>query len=250
MAREVQRADRAVRRSPAPLTGEDREPPLGPRGVGMELVAGEPERESLDEVRMPDRQPHRVGAAGPRAVHADRVGERRPEDRRVVVGDVLDGRADRQVATPSDPPDVEAVLGGRLRPAREVLVEVALARGIRGEGRAPGSAARHESRARVAHRGGRTAASRSRPPRPWRWLPPDGGDDVPAVGLHLGLLVAVHQVQVELVHAGVGELAQLRDVVLDGARGRRTDPSPRRRRTRHSTSRPRRDGGSRSRSGP
>ncbi len=31
-------------------------------------------------------------------------------------------------------------------------------------------------------------------------------DDGAAVGLHLGLLVAVHQVEVELVHAGICEL--------------------------------------------
>ena len=74
----------------------------------------------------------------------------------------------------------------------------------------------------------------------------NGRDDVAAVGLELGLLVAVHQVEVELVDAGVGELAQLGDVLVGASRGRRTGRSPRRRRTPRSTSRPRRGGGSRS----
>ena len=38
-----------------------------------------------------------------------------------------------------------------------------------------------------------------------------------AVDLERLLLVAVHQVDVELVDAGIGQLAQLLDMVLDGA---------------------------------
>ena len=74
----------------------------------------------------------------------------------------------------------------------------------------------------------------------------EGRDDVAPVGLELGLLVAVHEVEVELVDAGIGELAQLGDVVLGRTRARRTGRSPRRRRTPRWTSRPRRGGGSRS----
>ena len=44
-----------------------------------------------------------------------------------------------------------------------------------------------------------------------------GRDDVAAVGLELVLLVAVHEVEVELVDAGRGELAQLGDVLVDRA---------------------------------
>ena len=44
-----------------------------------------------------------------------------------------------------------------------------------------------------------------------------GRDDVAPVDLELGFLVTVHQVEVELVDAGILELAQLRDVVVDRA---------------------------------
>ena len=50
----------------------------------------------------------------------------------------------------------------------------------------------------------------------WSALAPHGRDHVPAVGLDLVLLVAVHQVEVELVDAGVGELAKFRDVLVCG----------------------------------
>ena len=43
---------------------------------------------------------------------------------------------------------------------------------------------------------------------------PERGDDVAAVGLQLGLLVAVHEVQVELVDPGLRQLAQLGDVLV------------------------------------
>ena len=42
----------------------------------------------------------------------------------------------------------------------------------------------------------------------------EGRDDVAPVGLELGFLVAVHEIQVELVDAGLGELVQLGDVLL------------------------------------
>src|SRR6478736_1049901 len=42
----------------------------------------------------------------------------------------------------------------------------------------------------------------------------EGGDDVAPVGLELGFLVAIHEIQVELVDAGLGELVQLGDVLL------------------------------------
>src|SRR5436190_22567006 len=58
-----------------------------------------------------------------------------------------------------------------------------------------------------------------------RGLPPSGGagrrsqgrDDLQAVDLEDGLLVAVHQVDVELVDPHLGEPAELRDVVVDRA---------------------------------
>ena len=53
-------------------------------------------------------------------------------------------------------------------------------------------------------------------------------DDVAAVRLELGLFVAVHQVEVELVDAGRRELVQLGDVLLGRRPGRRTGRSPRR----------------------
>ena len=41
-----------------------------------------------------------------------------------------------------------------------------------------------------------------------------GGDHVAAVRRQLGLLVTVHEVEVELVDAGVGQLAELGDVLV------------------------------------
>jgi hypothetical protein len=42
-------------------------------------------------------------------------------------------------------------------------------------------------------------------------------DDVRPVGLELGFLVAIHEVQVELVDAGIRELAQLGDLLIGAA---------------------------------
>src|SRR5213593_2350791 len=43
------------------------------------------------------------------------------------------------------------------------------------------------------------------------------GDDVASVGLELRLFVAVHEVEVELVDTGVGELAELGDLLVGAA---------------------------------
>jgi hypothetical protein len=46
---------------------------------------------------------------------------------------------------------------------------------------------------------------------------PHGGDDVGPVGLDLRFLVAVHEIEVEVVDAGVGELAELGDLLVGAA---------------------------------
>ena len=43
---------------------------------------------------------------------------------------------------------------------------------------------------------------------------PERRDDVLRVGLYLLLLVAVHQVEVELIDAGIGELVEFRDMFI------------------------------------
>src|SRR5712691_1715188 len=60
----------------------------------------------------------------------------------------------------------------------------------------------------------RTAPVRTGPGLP-AFEAPNGRNDLAAVDLQLGLLVAVHQIDVELRHPGRGEVTQLLDVVRD-----------------------------------
>src|SRR6185436_20012598 len=85
--------------APSPLACEKviDGPPLAHLHVVRNAMGGEPEDETLDELRVADGQPLRVVTAGRNAHDADRPPPLLANDGGVIVGDLGGGAAGRQV---------------------------------------------------------------------------------------------------------------------------------------------------------